>query len=107
MLGANVGAGSGSAQMIAFERFTPTGKMKGFFSRVTQGEYFAAASSLRRRRSALENPIDVQYSLGGELSRFIGPFDVTGRAVMTSEANRHFLTDKSNLNLGLIIRQGF
>ncbi len=106
MLGANVGAGSGSAQLIAVERFTTGGKMKGFFSRVTQGEI-----SLRlppyRTGPALENSIDVQYSLGGELSRFVGPFDVTGRAVVTSQANRHFLEDKSNLNLGLIIRQGF
>ena len=80
--------------------------MKGFFSRVTQGEI-----SLRLPAyddgPPLENPTDVQYSLGAELSRFIGPFDVTGRTVITSEANRHFLQDKSNLNFALIIRQGF
>jgi hypothetical protein len=106
MLGANVGAGSGSAQMFAVERFTTSGKMKGFFSRVTQGEI-----SLRlppyEDGPPLENPTDVQYSLGAELSRFVGPFDVTGRTVITSEANRHFSQDKSNLNFALIIRQGF
>ena len=106
MLGSNVGAGSGSAQLIAFERFTQSGRMKTFLSRVTQGEI-----SLRLPAyidgPPLENPIDVQYSLGGELSRFIGPFDVTGRAVVTSEANRYFLSDKSNFNIGLMIRQGF
>ena len=106
MLGSNVGAGSGSAQLIAIERFTSGGKMKGFFSRVTQGEI-----SLRLPAyisgDRLENPTDVQYSLGAELSRFVGPFDVSGRATITSEANRHFLSDKSNVNFGLIIRQGF
>ena len=106
MLGANVGAGSGSAQLIAVERFTPGGKLKGFFSRVTQGEI-----SLRLPAyddgPRLENPVDVQYSLGAELSRFVGPFDVSGRAVMTSQKNRYFLDDKGNLNLALTIRQGF
>ncbi|MGI9044896.1 MAG: capsule assembly Wzi family protein [Gemmatimonadaceae bacterium] len=106
LLGANVGAGSGSAQLIAVERFTTGGRMKGFFSRVTQGEI-----SLRlppyTTGERLENPTDVQYSLGGELSRFVGPFDVTGRAVLTSQANRYFLEDKGNLNVGLTIRQGF
>jgi hypothetical protein len=106
MLGANVGAGSGSAQMIALERFTPGGRMKTFFSRVTQGEI-----SLREPAyidgPALDPAVDVQYSLGAELSRFVGPFDVTGRAVVTSDANRYFLSDKANLNFGLIVRQGF
>ncbi len=106
MLGSNVGAGSGSAQLFAVERFTSGGKMKGFFTRVTQGEI-----SLRlppyEEGPRLENPIDVQYSLGAELSRFVGPFDVSGRAILTSEKNRHFLEDKGNLNLALTIRQGF
>ena len=83
MLGSNVGAGSGSAQLIAVERYTAGGKMKTYFSRVTQGEI-----SLRKPAyetgPALENPTDVQYSLGGEVTRFIGPFDVTGRAAFTS-----------------------
>jgi hypothetical protein len=106
MLGANVGAGSGSAQLFAVERFTSAGKMKGFFTRVTQGEI-----SLRlppyEDGPRIENPVDVQYSLGVELTRFIGPFDVSGRAVVTSQKNRHFLEDKGNLNLALTIRQGF
>jgi hypothetical protein len=106
MLGANVGAGSGSAQLLAVERFTTGGKLKGFFSRTTQGEI-----SLRlppyENGPRLENPVDVQYSLGAELTRFVGPFDVSGRAVFTSEKNRHFLEDKGNVNLALTVRQGF
>lgn len=106
MLGANVGAGSGSAQLLAVERFTTGGKLKGFFSRTTQGEI-----SLRlppyENGPRLENPVDVQYSLGAELTRFVGPFDVSGRAVLTSEKNRHFLEDKGNVNLALTVRQGF
>jgi hypothetical protein len=80
--------------------------MKTFFSRVTQGEI-----SLRQPAyitgPPLEHPTDVQYSLGAEVTRFLGPFDVTGRAAYTSEANRNFLADKSNFNLGLVVRQGF
>jgi hypothetical protein len=106
MLGSNVGAGSGSAQLFAIERYTPGGKLKTFFSRVTQGEI-----SLRQPAydtgPPLPHPTDVQYSLGGEVTRFVGPFDVTGRAAFTSEANRHFLADKSNFNVGFVVRQGF
>jgi hypothetical protein len=106
MLGANVGAGSGSAQLLAVERFTPAGKLKGFFTRVTQGEI-----SLRLdpyiEGPRMENTVDVQFSIGAEVTRFIGPFDVSGRAILTSEKNRHFLEDKGNLNLALTIRQGF
>lgn len=106
MLGAAVAAGSGSAQIIGVERFTAGGRMEGYFSRVTQGEI-----SLRTvpytEGPRLENPTDVQYSFGAELGRFVGPFDVTGRVVFTSQANRYFLEDESNFNFALIIRQGF
>ena len=106
MLGANVGAGSGSAQMIALERFTPGGRMKTFFYRVTQGE-ISLRGPAYDEGPAIDPAVDVQYSLGAELSRFVGPFDVTGRAVVTNNANRYFISDKANFNFGLVIRQGF
>ncbi len=106
MLGAPTGAGSGSAQMFAFERYVTTGRMKAYLSRVTQREY-AATKPAYTSGPPIVNPIDAQLSIGGEVSRFIGSFDVTGRLVLTSEANRYFLNDKSNASLALILRQGF
>ncbi|HEX2721300.1 MAG TPA: capsule assembly Wzi family protein [Gemmatimonadaceae bacterium] len=106
MLGANVGPGSGSAQQLAVERFTPAGRLTGFVSRVSMGE--------RTTRTAdyytgppFPKPTDIQYSLGLEATRFVGPFDITGRAAVVSELNRYFASDKNNLNLALIVRQGF
>ncbi|HEU4879380.1 MAG TPA: capsule assembly Wzi family protein [Gemmatimonadaceae bacterium] len=106
LLGANVGVGSGLAMMMAYERFTPGGKMTFFLSRATQHEL----SSLAEQYSsgpAFEKPVDVEQSVGTEISRFVGPFDVTGRVVLTSNLNRYFLKDVSNANFALIIRQGF
>lgn len=106
LLGANVGVGSGLAYLFAFERFTQGGKLKIFTSRVTQRE----ASTRGPQYStgpALARPVEVERSLGAELSRFVGPFDVSGRVVLTSDMNRYFLSDKSNANFALTIRQGF
>lgn len=105
LLGANVSLGSGLAYLFAFERFTTTGKIKVFTSRVTQHEL-----STRTQYSSgepLSKPVDVEQSLGAELSRFVGPFDIAGRVVLTSDLNRYFLSDKSNANFALTVRQGF
>lgn len=101
ILGAPVGVGSGSAQMIAFERFTPGGKLKTFFSRVTQREDAVQTVSYNTRG------VDVMNSLGMEVSRFVGPFDVSGKVVFTDNLNRYFTSDASNLNFGLTVRQSF
>jgi hypothetical protein len=106
LLGANVGAGSGLAMMMAYERFTPGGRMTFFLSRATQHELSSLADQYASG-PALEKPVDVEQSVGTEISRFVGPFDVTGRVVLTSNLNRYFLKDVSNANFALIIRQGF
>ena len=106
ILGAPVGVGSGSAQKIGYERFTPGGKINLYVSRVTQ-----------RERSLLEldyvsgapydKGVDVMNSVGAEVSRFIGPFDVLGKVVLTDNLNRYFLNDVANVNFGLTVRQSF
>jgi hypothetical protein len=106
LLGANVGVGSGNAYVVAFERYTPAGKWKLFTSRATQRELSARAPSYESG-PALTNPVDVQHSLGAELTRFVSTFDITGRVILTSELNRYFLSDKSNVNFALTLRQGF
>jgi len=106
LLGANVGIGSGLAYLFAFEQFTAGGKLKVFTSRVTQRE-ISTRGPQYTSGAALEKPVEVERSLGAELSRFVGPFDVSGRVVLTSDMNRYFLSDKSNANFALTIRQGF
>jgi len=51
--------------------------------------------------------VDVQYSLGVEMTRFFGTFDISGRMVLTQNLNRYFESDKSNANFALTVRQGF
>lgn len=106
MLGANVGPGAGSAQHFGVDRFTPGGRITGFFSRVSMGERSSRLADYTTG-APIAKPNDVQYSFGLEATRFVGPFDVTARGVLTSELNRYFLNDKSNANIALIVRQGF
>jgi hypothetical protein len=105
-LGANVGVGSGNAYLLAFERYSPYGRLKFFTSRATQHE-LSARSPEYQSGPPLKNPVDVQHSFGAETTRFLGSLDITGRAIFTSELNRYFLSDKSNLNFSLTLRQGF
>ncbi|MEO8576855.1 MAG: capsule assembly Wzi family protein [Gemmatimonadales bacterium] len=106
LLGANVGPGSGSAQRFSFERFTAGGRVATFLSRVSMGERSARLPDYVSG-PAIAKPNDVQWSWGLEASRFVGPFDISGRTVLTSELNRYFLSDKTNLNLALVVRQAF
>ena len=106
LLGSNVGIGSGAAYTVAFERFTPAGKWKLFTSRATQRELSTRLPNYESGEP-LEKPTDVQHSIGAEVSRFLGTFDVSGRIVLTNEFNRYFISDKSNANFALTVRQGF
>ena len=106
LLGANVGVGSGNAYLVAFERYSPLGKWKLFTSRASQHE-LSSRGVQYQSGPALEKPVDVQHSFGAEVTRFIGTFDISGRAIVTSELNRYFVSDKSNLNFALTLRQGF
>jgi hypothetical protein len=106
LLGANIGVGSGLAYLFAFEHYTPVGKLKVFTSRATQHE-LSSRGPQYESGAALTNPVDVEHSLGFEMSRFVGTFDISGRVVLTTDLNRYFLSDKSNANFALTLRQGF
>lgn len=103
ILGANVGPGRGSAQIIAFDRFAVSGRLSVFASREVQHE--------NRIDNETRNPTprarDVLNSLGVEGTRFIGPFDVMGRAVLTVDINRYMRADRANGNFALGVRQNF
>ncbi|MBA2707624.1 MAG: hypothetical protein H0U59_07455 [Gemmatimonadaceae bacterium] len=103
MLGADVGPGSGGAQSLAVERFTPGGRMTAFFTRAVAREAVRAYKS----GPAFENAVDVMNSIGLEALRFIGPVDALGRVVLTSELNRNLAGDRVNATFVLGLRSDF
>jgi hypothetical protein len=106
MLGSNVGPGAGSAQFLGYDRFTPGGRWSGFISRVEMGE-ISTFKPTYITGPAQKRPVDVQLTFGLEGTRFIGPFDFTGRFAITRELNRYLDKDASNANFALGIRQAF
>lgn len=112
MLGANLGPGSGSAQVLAFDRFSTTGRITAFVTREVQREVvrrivFHPATGWAPVGAPLEKPVDAITSIGGEVKRFIGPVDVLGRMIVNVNLNRYFLADRTNANFALEIRQNF
>jgi hypothetical protein len=106
LLGANTGVGSGSAQTVAYDRFTTGGRITGFLSRVTQREK-PGDETTSEITNRLERAVDVMNSIGAEINRFAGSFDITARLVLTSEFNRNFQSDNGNASFGLTVRQSF
>jgi Capsule assembly protein Wzi len=102
MIGANVGPGSGSAQILAYDRFTPKGSFTAFVSREVQHELRGFPTG-----RFVPKAVDVMNSIGAEATRFMGPLDVTARVTLTMDINRYFLADVPNANLMLGIRQNF
>lgn len=113
MLGANVGAGAGSAQVLAFDRFSTTGRMTAFVTREVQHQLFRhlvyrpGQGWCAGACAPVEKPVDAITSIGGEVKRFIGPVDVLGRMIVNVNLNRYFLADRTNANFALEIRQNF
>jgi hypothetical protein len=106
LLGSNVGPGAGSAQILGYDRFTPSGRWSGWISRTEMGEISSRILDYKTG-PAKKNPIDVQFTFGLEHTRFVGPFDMTGRVALTRELNRYLEKDASNANFALTIRQAF
>jgi len=105
MLGADVGAASGSAGEFAYDRFNPSGRWTGFIRRQVAHE--ARYPTLYRRGGRLYRPVDVMNSVGGEVNRFFGSLEVLARLTLTNDLNRYFLADQANANFALQIKRGF
>ncbi|MDO8501422.1 MAG: capsule assembly Wzi family protein [Gemmatimonadaceae bacterium] len=91
LLSADVGPGSGNAQILAFDRFTTRGRVTGYARRVVAHESAEP---------------DVLNTLGGEMTRFVGPVDVTVQGSLTFDLNRNLQSDKTNVGLGVSVRYG-
>jgi hypothetical protein len=103
LLGADVAPGSGAAQTVAFDRYTTSGRMTGFLSRMVMHEAFTMYQS----GAAQSNAVDAITSIGAEGVRFVGPFDVMARITLAFDMDRNFLADRTNGNFVLGIRQNF
>jgi hypothetical protein len=103
LLGADVTPGSGGAQTLAVDRYTTSGRLSAFVSRVVTHE----VRSFYRSGVAAGNTVDEINSIGLEGVRFIGPFDVMARVVLAADLDRNFLADRANGNLVLGVRQNF
>jgi hypothetical protein len=103
LLGSEVGAGTGGAQTVAFDRYTTSGRLTAFVSRVVTHE----VRTFYRSGAAAGNTVDEINSIGVEGLRFIGPFDVMARLVLAVDLDRNFLADRANGNFVLGVRQNF
>ena len=58
--------------------------------------------------AGIDPATDVMHSLGGELTRFVGPLDVSLKVVLTRDWNRYLEKnrDVSNANLASTVRHG-
>ena len=104
LLSAAVGPGSGNAQSLAFDRFTRSGRFTASYTRVTAHEDRSGFGP----DAGIDPATDVMHSLGGEITRFAGPFDITARLVVTRNWNRYLErnSDATNANLALTVRHG-
>ncbi|MEP6506608.1 MAG: capsule assembly Wzi family protein [Gemmatimonadales bacterium] len=105
LLAADVGPGSGSAQIIALDRFSTVGRSTLYFRRVVQHEKNGELIGIEP--GTVKKPVDVLNSLGWEMSRFVGKVDITVKAALTFDLNRYFLSDQTNATVGIAARQSF
>lgn len=105
VLGADIGAGSGGAQILAVDRFSPKGRSTAYFRRATQRE--AIPVLIDPQPEAARNPVDVMNTLGADVGRFIGKVDITLHAALTFNLNRYYLSDQTNVSIGIAARQSF
>ncbi len=104
-LSAAVGPGSGNAQSFAFDRFTRAGRFTASFARVTAHEDRSGTGP----DSGIDPAVDVMHSLGADMTRFLGPLDISARMTLTRELNRYLKKDNdvTNANFALTVRHSF
>ena len=103
LLASDVGPGSGNAQILAVERFTSRGRAAAFFRRAVaheSAEQYEGAEPIRDAVGAVN-------TLGAEVTRFRGSFDVSFNASITLELNRNLAFDTANAGLGVVFRRAW
>jgi hypothetical protein len=103
LLASDVGPGSGNAQIIAVEQFTTRGRTAAFFRRAVAHE----SAELYDGGEPVRDAVDAVNTLGAEITRFRGAFDVTVNASITLDLNRNLAFDKTNAAFGVVFRRGW
>lgn len=94
LLGANAGAGTGAGSVAAVDHYMKNGSWTASWHRIVNqedGNYVALGVQAPRS-------IDVSHSLGFEVTRFMGDFDLNGGLTLVRDFNRNFSSDATNLN---------
>jgi hypothetical protein len=94
LLGAPVGVGTGAASVLAYDRFTPTGRLTISWTRKVNQE----AGRFQVTGLSSQSSIDVTHSLAVERVMFRGPLDITAGGTLSREFNRYFASDALNLS---------
>jgi hypothetical protein len=97
LLGAPVGVGAGAASVVAYDRFTPSGRFTLSWTRKVNQE----AGRFQVTGLSSESAIDVTHSLSVERVMFRGPIDITAAGTFSREFNRYFASDALNLSATL------
>ncbi len=98
MLGAPLGPGASAGAVVAYDRFSPDGRLTVSYTRnVNQeaGRFFITGLQS-------ESAIDVTHTLGVERLLFRGPMDLTLGGNLSREFNRNFASDA--FNFGAVAR---
>ena len=103
LLASDVGPGSGNAQIIVVERFTARGRTAAFLRRAVAHESAEEYTGV----DPVPHTPDVMNTLGVEITRFRGSFDVNLNASLTVELNRNLAFDKTNGSLGIVFKRGW
>jgi hypothetical protein len=94
LLGANVGVGAAAGSTLAIDHYTPTGRWTVSWVRdLSQENGNFPLVGIREPRT-----MDVSHSLGFEMTRLIGGFDLTTGLTFVRDFNRDFVGDASNIN---------
>jgi hypothetical protein len=103
LLAADVGPGSGSAQIITLEQFAPQGRWSAYFRRAVAHE----TTQVYKKGDLIPRAVDVLNTLGGDFAQFRGPLEITLGGTLTFDLNRDLISDRTNLGLGISVRHAW
>jgi hypothetical protein len=101
LLGADIGAASGSGTLVSLDRYSPVGRTRIFWSRVVRRDPINSSQITPAPLPTTRDPkpLDVQHALGAERSIVRGPLTLHAGAAAVYEFNRDLRADVGNLSL--------
>jgi len=103
LLAADVGPGSGNAQIVTLEQFAPQGRWSAYFRRAVAHE----TTEIYSKGGPIPKAVDVLNTLGGDFAQFRGPLEITLSSSLTFDLNRDLISDRTNLGFGISARHAW